>query len=113
MKHWQCLAIVAVLTVSLAMACTQAPSPGTTSVQPDRVSGPKRVAAAMNGNAYSVYAKLVSGAGGLAAGGQISGSAVLSQLVGYGLSALDTHGALRPLFAEDAEPRERPVEAAS
>src|SRR5512145_741791 len=72
MRFWQSLVIAAVLT-SLAMACTPAPSPGTTSVQPDRVSGPKRVAAAMNGNAYSVYAKLVSGAGGLAAGGQISG----------------------------------------
>ncbi len=91
---------VVLVIAALTASCAPPRAPGGAQGAGERAGTPKRVLAAINGNAYSVYAKLVSGAGGLAAGGQISGSAVLSQLVGSGLSAIDTTGELRPLLAE-------------
>lgn len=94
--------VVVFLVLSLFVAACAGPqaTPGASSPAGEQTGTPKRVVAAINGVAQSVYARLVAGAAGAGAGGQILGSDVLRQLVGSGLAVEDNTGEMRPLLAE-------------
>jgi peptide/nickel transport system substrate-binding protein len=89
-----------VLTVLISACASPQPNPASPGAVSQPSAAPKRVVAAINGTAQSVYARLVAGAAGAAAGGQVLGSDVLRQLVGSGLSVEDSTGEMRPLLAE-------------
>jgi len=92
--------VVALVIAVVAGGCAPQQSPGSTQGTGERVSAPKRVIAAIHGDAMSVYTRLVAGSAGAASGGQVLGSRILGPMVGSGLSTKDLTGATRPLLAE-------------
>lgn len=100
MNRLSSIAAVSLVFAVLAAACTPPQTSGGAPSAGQTPGAPKRVNAAINGSAQSVYSRLVAGAAGAAAGGQILGSDVLRQLVASGLSVEDNTGEVRPLLAE-------------
>lgn len=94
------IATIALVATTVLAACAPAPTSSGPTTANQTTAAPKRVVAAINGVAQSVYSRLVAGAAGAAAGGQILGSDVLRQLVASGLSVEDNTGEVRPLLAE-------------
>ena len=91
--------LLLVVTVLAAGCASPRPTEGTQGGG-ERPSAPKRVIAAIHGDALSVYTRLVAGSAGAASGGQVLGSRILGPMVGAGLSIKDLAGENRPLLAE-------------